>query len=115
MISLVKNMKKRVSIWLYVFQTTLTSFIYERIETTDKTYEDVKKRFREAWYHDLLKDYDLFLNTRCTDPDKYGLVVELPPCVMKSLDQYYSKELAHGSTFNDHCRCLFRVMDREEE
>ena len=29
--------------------TTLTSFIYERIETTGKTYEDVKKRFREAY------------------------------------------------------------------
>ena len=37
----------------------------------------------------ILKDYELFQNSRYADPDIISPFLKLPKCVVKTFDQYY--------------------------
>ena len=91
--------------------TTLTSFIYERLDINEiSDYDEALDTFQETYL--ILKDYELFQNSRYANPDIISPFVKLPKCVVKTFDQYYIDRMDHGSAFNQSRRKL-KIMNEK--
>ena len=93
--------------------TTLTTFIYNRSGVTEETkYMDAKGMFLKTYL--LVKDFELFQQTRYSDPDKEykdEMLPILPLCVRKAFNNSFD---SGESTFNQ-CRRRLKEMSSEEE
>ena len=89
--------------------TTLTTFIYDRTDINKRTkYKEAKEMFLKTYL--LIKDFELFQQTRYSDPDGEYMDANLPMCVRKAFNNYFD---SGESSFNQ-CRRRLKEMSSDD-